>query len=114
MMDRDSIIGKASDLIAARSSRRGFLTKGGRMMLITAAVATGMSVVRPRAFASGYPACCNTPYACDGNQCPAGTHENGSTSCCQSHSIYTCTQCFQNYNGPWVCTAVDYSPTDSC
>jgi hypothetical protein len=94
--------------LAAHSSRRGFFSMMGKVVLGAAAIITGQSFFAQAAEAS--PACCTNggTYTCSNHTCPGGSTVRYTWRCGVHNShYYVCHDC-KNSSGHLVCVYATY------
>lgn len=109
----DKFIKHLSEQLAEQPSRRGFLSRMGKVVFGAAAVIAGQGFLSHVAEAA--PACCTdgTTYICANQTCPSWTHQTY-TWICHSPGVngtYTCHDCHAN-KAPHqlVCVYATYVP----
>lgn len=103
----DELINRLSERLAKNSSRRGFFSTIGRVVLGAAAVLTGQGIFTQAAEAA--PGCCTSGHAgtCPGSGCPSGSSVQYTWRCGRHNGHYTvCNDC--KSNGKLVCVYATY------
>jgi hypothetical protein len=99
----DEIIKRISERLADQSSRRGFFSKMGKVVLGLTALAGGEGLFAQAAEAA--PGCCTGGATCpSSSSCPAGSHVTYTWRCGRHNGHYTvCNDCHNSTTGKLVC-----------
>lgn len=114
----DKVISKVSEHLAHESSRRGFMSALGKIVLGTAAFASGLAAGPGLGTAFATIGCCSGTDCLDFgySSCPPNTYSGYTWHCCDTNNCGTkmraCHDCYNTSGGAYKCTFSTFTTTN--